>query len=128
MRLGQLSWEALNRHFIGSDPVQKAARALSLSTGNRYFVEVSAAARSGHLQMIDLSPQPQDKKSGSADLHPGPRHDPTTAPLDRKMPGDASRWQFPHEGAEAAIQLLSRWAGPAALIVALIAIGWLLLR
>ncbi|HKX35796.1 MAG TPA: hypothetical protein VJM79_03915 [Rhizorhapis sp.] len=77
--------------------------------------------------MIDLSPQPQDKSSGAAELHPGPRHDAT--PADERMkPGDGNaRWRSAHDRAEAAVQRLSRWAGPAALIIALGMIGWLVL-
>lgn len=73
--------------------------------------------------MIDLSPQPQDKSATSAELHSSPVHD---------IPGrgivdDARQQPLTHERAEAGVQFLSRWAGPAILLIAIVAIGWLLL-
>ncbi|WP_375195435.1 hypothetical protein [Sphingobium sp.] len=73
--------------------------------------------------MIDLSPHPHDKGSDTA---PPPRHD--------LVPGHAERrekkrdWgQFSHEHAEAAVQRLSRWAGPVALLAVLLLLGlWLI--
>ncbi|HKY79941.1 MAG TPA: hypothetical protein VJM09_00535 [Sphingobium sp.] len=79
----------------------------------------------GHLQMIDLSPQPQDKSSGTAELRT-PRHDAVPGcEADQPSQGPRRR-HLSYEHAEAGIQRLSRWAGPAVLLVALGAIGWLL--
>lgn len=74
--------------------------------------------------MIDLSPQPQDKSSGTAELHPLPRHDPVPGHPGGKI--DTAWWQLSHDRAEAGLQMLSRWAGPVALIVALGTLGWFL--
>ncbi|KKW93066.1 MULTISPECIES: hypothetical protein [Sphingobium] len=71
--------------------------------------------------MIDLSPQPRDKGSGTA--HPAPRHD----AVDRNGKEDRSSlawWRHSHIWAETAIQRLSRWAGPVALALTLGLLGW----
>lgn len=81
--------------------------------------------RFGALQMIDLSPQPQDKASDAADISPGPRHDPIVATPSEEQQHRA--WLFSHENAEAGIQLLSRWAGPFVLVVTLCILGWWLI-
>jgi len=78
----------------------------------------------GHLQMIDLSPQPQDKSPGSADLQP--RHDPIVSSPIETTP-NRGLWPFTYDEAEAGIELLSRWAGPAALVIMLALIGWWLI-
>lgn len=67
--------------------------------------------------MIDLSPQPQDR-AGTA--HAPPRHD--DLPIEEEK--SRSRWHLTHDSADAAIQRLSRWAGPAALAAALCLLGW----
>jgi len=74
--------------------------------------------------MIDLSPQPQEKSSGSAELQP--RHDPAVTAPPPASPGRAW-WPFTHDEAEAGVETLSRWAGPIALVVALGLIGWWLI-
>lgn len=80
--------------------------------------------RSGAFFMIDLSPQPQDKSSATTELHP--RHDPIgAAPVETVR--NRGWWPFTHAEAEAGVELLSRWAGPAALALALGIIGWWLL-
>jgi hypothetical protein len=76
--------------------------------------------------MIDLSPQPQDKASETADIAPGPRHDPAAAALPEEQERRASPFIF--ERAEAGIQLLSRWAGPLALAITLCLLGWWLMH
>jgi len=74
--------------------------------------------------MIDLSPQPQDKSQAAADLTPAPSHDAIPGRGGEKT-AHGGPWRYlSHECAEAGVQLLSRWAGPAALIMALGAIGW----
>ena len=78
----------------------------------------------GHLQMIDLSPQPQDKSPGSADLQS--RHDPIVSSPIETTP-NRGPWPFTYDEAEAGIELLSRWAGPAALVIMLALIGWWLI-
>ncbi|BAI96748.1 hypothetical protein Sj15T_12040 [Sphingobium sp. TA15] len=73
--------------------------------------------------MIDLSPQPQDKGSSANTAPSAPRHDPVHR---ESMDGEGphSRWHFPQEQIEAAIQRLSRWAGPFALLTTLLLLGW----
>lgn len=77
--------------------------------------------------MIDLSPQPRDKSSGTAELHPPPRHDVVGGSNGKKATRGGPWRLISHEGAEAGVQLLSRWAGPVVLIAAVGAIGWFLL-
>lgn len=72
--------------------------------------------------MIDLSPQPHDKSAAPADLHSPPVRD-----LPERVLAEDARQPFAHERAEAAVQFLSRWAGPAILLLAIGTIGWLLL-
>jgi hypothetical protein len=86
--------------------------------------QLSVTDAPGHLHMIDLSPQPQDKSQGAAELNPGPTHDAIPGRSGEKTARDNSWRQLSHESAEAGVQWLSRWAGPAALIIALGAIGW----
>jgi len=77
--------------------------------------------------MIDLSPQPQDKSSGTKAPPSALQHDPVLHDnVDRK--GSRPWWQIPHEEAEAAIQRLSRWAGPIALLLTLCLLGWWIIR
>src|SRR3546814_13324501 len=73
--------------------------------------------------MIDLSPQPQDKGSGANTAPSAPRHDPVHR---ESMDGEGphSRWHFPQEQIETAIQRLSRWAGPFALLTTLLLMRW----
>jgi hypothetical protein len=76
--------------------------------------------------MIDLSPQPHDESSSAAELHSKPRPDPIlAAPPETVRPRGS--WAFTHDQGEAAIQLLSRWAGPLALLISVILLGWWLL-
>ncbi|MFC4596092.1 hypothetical protein [Sphingobium sp. EP60837] len=71
--------------------------------------------------MIDLSPQPQDKSSGPTELQP--RHDPAIiAPV--KTSQSRGWWPLTHDEAENGIELLSRWAGPAVLLIVLALISW----
>jgi len=74
--------------------------------------------------MIDLSPQPRDKGADAAP--PPPRHDLVPGRADGRE--KARGWRaFPHEHAEAAVQRLSRWAGPVALLATLLLLGlWLI--
>lgn len=79
--------------------------------------------------MIDLSPQPHDPGSAADTAHSIPRHD----PLPQEQGGNRSSARFfSLQRAEGAIQLLSRWAGPAALVLTLVLtlllIGWLIIR
>lgn len=76
--------------------------------------------------MIDLSPHTHDKTADPVEVGPIPRHDPAGDRPEGEMAGGAFPRRFTHERAEGAIQLLSRWAGPAALVGALAVIGWLL--
>ncbi|WP_022683985.1 hypothetical protein [Sphingobium bisphenolivorans] len=74
--------------------------------------------------MIDLSPHPRD--SGGGETAPvAPQHDPITP----DPAHTSSRWsnRFSHERAERAVQLVSRWAGPFALLATLILIGWIVI-
>ncbi|HEX7741538.1 MAG TPA: hypothetical protein VF442_03740 [Sphingobium sp.] len=89
---------------------------------------VERNGRSGHYQMVDLSPQPQDKSSGAADFHPSPQHDAVPESKSEKTGRSGVWWLISHDGAEAGVQLLSRWAGVVALIAALGAIGWFLTK
>ncbi|WP_176595815.1 MULTISPECIES: hypothetical protein [Sphingobium] len=73
--------------------------------------------------MIDLSPQPQDKGNGAKAASATPQHDPVLHDAAEKESGRSWR-RFPQEDMEAAIQLLSRWAGPFALIATLVLLGW----
>ncbi|WP_313807571.1 hypothetical protein [Sphingobium sp.] len=73
--------------------------------------------------MIDLSPQPQDKGSGSGAAHPAPGSDPVRHEREeRKRVGP--RWLPTHDVAEGAVRRLSRWAGPVALLATLCLLGW----
>ncbi|UZW55990.1 hypothetical protein NUH86_04140 [Sphingobium sp. JS3065] len=77
--------------------------------------------------MIDLSPQPQDK-GGVAKVPPSvARPDPVHPERGKKGNGRV-RWNFPHDEAEVAIQRISRWAGPVALLLALCLLGWWIIR
>ena len=76
----------------------------------------------GLLQMIDLSPQPQDETSDGAELQSGPRHD--TAVRNRPAEHHHRAGLFTYESAEASIQFLSRWAGPIVLAGTLVLLGW----
>ena len=73
--------------------------------------------------MIDLSSKSQEKRRDAKMASAPPQHDPVRGD---SVDGDAlpSRWHFPHEQMEAAIQRLSRWAGPFALLVTLLLLGW----
>ncbi|WP_037446455.1 hypothetical protein [Sphingobium chlorophenolicum] len=77
--------------------------------------------------MIDLSPQPQDKGGASKAAPSVPHHD-LVRPEQGKAQDAPSRWRFPHDEAEAAIQRLSRWAGPLALLLTLCLLGWWIIR
>ncbi len=75
----------------------------------------------GPLQMIDLSPQPQDKTAETTKLSAAPRHDPATkAPVSKRHHFSL----FTYETAEAGVQLFSRWAGPSILFATLGLLGW----
>ncbi|WP_041390310.1 hypothetical protein [Sphingobium chlorophenolicum] len=82
--------------------------------------------------MIDLSPQPQDKGGASKAVPSVPQHDlvrPEQGKAEQGKAQDAqSRWRFPHDEGEAAIQRLSRWAGPLALLLTLCLLGWWIIR
>ncbi|EQB12294.1 hypothetical protein L288_02720 [Sphingobium quisquiliarum P25] len=70
-----------------------------------------------------MSPDTHDKASPAAELQGAPRHDaisPDVSGQDRP----ARWWHMSHDRAEAGVQLLSRWAGPAVLALAIAAIGW----
>lgn len=74
--------------------------------------------------MIDLSSEPKDDESDLNEARP-PRHDLVPASLG-STGTTQPKWPFTHEQAEAVIQFLSRWAGPAVLIAAVVAIARLL--
>ncbi|GFZ88064.1 hypothetical protein GCM10019071_17080 [Sphingobium fuliginis] len=77
----------------------------------------------GTADMIDLSPQPQDKGSGAKAAPAAPQHDPVQT-NSREDGNPASWWHVPQEQMEGAIQRLSRWAGPFALLATLFLLGW----
>ena len=76
------------------------------------------------MQMIDLSPQPQDKAADTGELSAAPRHDPVEDVASKRH----HSWLLTHDAAEAGIQFLSRWAGPFVLVATLGLAGWWLFR
>ncbi|WP_257211589.1 hypothetical protein [Sphingobium sp. IP1] len=78
------------------------------------------------MMMVDLFPPPQDRNAGHDSARPAPRHDPV--PHHGEDADGPKIWPFPHHLAEAGVQFLSRWAGPVALVGALLLIGWWLFR
>ena len=84
-----------------------------------FLCDISAYC-SGPLQMIDLSPQPQDKTADTTELSVAPRHDPAI-----KTSSPKKHFQlFTYENAETGIQFCSRWAGPIVLLATLGLLGW----
>ncbi|MDH2129700.1 hypothetical protein N5J77_01075 [Sphingobium yanoikuyae] len=78
------------------------------------------------MMMVDLFPPPQDRNAGHDSARSAPRHDPV--PQHGEDADGPRIWPFPHHLAEAGVQFLSRWAGPVALVGALLLIGWWLFR
>ncbi|NIJ16216.1 hypothetical protein [Sphingobium vermicomposti] len=73
--------------------------------------------------MTDLPPEADDKSPTTIGLQVTPRHD--NISVNTIDHSSSARWRIlSAERAEAGIELLSRWAGPAALITAVAGIAW----
>lgn len=73
--------------------------------------------------MTDLPPQVDDKSPATVGLRTTPRHDDVSgSTVDHSS---LARWRLlSAERAEAGVELLSRWAGPATLVIAVVGVVW----
>lgn len=97
------------------------ANQLPFSAGFCYY----ANGLNGAAQMVDLSPQRHDE--GPIPGTPSSLHG-VLNPDGAEGRTLHSTRHFFHERAETFVQRLSRWAGPAALILTLCLIGWWIIR